>query len=193
MKHFEHCSCERCRGERPPCPAPQPGGFLMQQIVAGGRAFLRYERFTLCLEGIPADACMPLRLTAVCAQEECIRYERCDSSCCGITLHTHIPLLCTLCDQRGCSYTAHAEIEVPLQLRLCGSERELDRSRIWVSAVVRLARTCACIEGCRADVCLDACVEAWAVTCRPMYTSGCAPQCPPPLPLYPQPCRIRCE
>ena len=36
-----------------PCRPLPPGGFLMQQIVASGQVYLRYERFSLCLEGLP--------------------------------------------------------------------------------------------------------------------------------------------
>ena len=92
------------------------------------------------------------------------------------------------CQFSGCRFEGCSSIEVPVTVRLgCGAERG---AQYVACAHVRLARggesaPCDCVQ-----TALDVCVQAWAVCCRAMAAPGqCAPECPPPLPLYPQPCR----
>lgn len=182
MNRFNPCFQKGC-----PAPGPLPaGGFLMQQIIGSGRTLLRYQRFTLCVSALCASDPCALRLTQVCADEENIRYERCDSPC-GIELTAHIPLTLTLSDGCGCAYTASSSITVPVHMRLCANERDLCRGRFLIAASVRLARCGACVRDNAVDACLDVCVEAWSVVSRPLCASACPPACPAPLPLYPQP------
>ena len=177
-----------CGKPLPPVPEPPRGGFLMQQIIGSGHAYLRYERFSLCLNGLPCDARQPFNLTGVSVQECGVRAERCESPCGrGLTLRVCVPLRCDVCDACGCAFTALSQIEVPVQMRLC-NPREADRAQAVASAWARLARPCGC-GGDTLEAWLDVCVEAWLTACRPMYTGNCPPPCPPPLPLYPEPCR----
>ncbi|MBQ9195876.1 MAG: hypothetical protein IJ157_01435 [Clostridia bacterium] len=185
---FPPCGCEQPTA----CPpaAPPRGGFLMQQIIGAGRAYLRYERFSLCLEDLPCDARQPLQLTGVQVRECGVRARRCDMPCGrGMTLNVSIPLQCAVRDACGCPFTALSRIEVPVQMRLY-DPREADRAQTAANAFARLVRPCDC--GCGTlDAWLDVWVEAWLTACRPMYAGACPPAPPPQLPLYPQPCRPR--
>ena len=172
-----------------PCHPLPPGGFLMQQIVASGRVYLRYQRFSLCLQDLPCGM-SSAQLQAVQADPCGLRVER--RGCCrgGIPITLVIPLCCQLC--AGCEqWTASSRIEVPMQLRPCGDSREIDRAASAANACVRLVRSCGGCESDRVDAWLDVWAEAWLTACRPMYGGGCPPPCPEPLPLYPQPCRRR--
>ena len=173
-----------------PCHSLPPGGFLMQQIVASGQVYLRYQRFSLCLTDLPCGMDQA-QLQAVSVDPCGVRVERrCD--CCrgSIPVTLILPLCCQLWD--GCRQaSASARIEVPMQLRPCGDPRETDRARPFANACARLVRACGCCEGDRVDAWLDVWAQAWLTACRPMYGGGCPPPCPPPLPLYPQPCRMR--
>lgn len=179
---------DSCRCERPAPPCAPACGFLMQQIVGSGRTQLRCERFSLPLCGVPASLCPPLRVLDVCASGPCEEVGRSFCGCGGVELRVRIPLSVTLCDQRGCRFEGCSSIEVPVTVRLgCGAERG---AQYVACAHVRLARggesaPCDCVQAA-----LDVCVQAWAVCCRAMAAPGqCAPECPPPLPLYPRPCR----
>lgn len=173
-----------------PCPPLPPGGFLMQQIVASGQVYLRYQRFSLCLEGLPCGM-SSAQLQGVQADPCGVRVER-RGDCCrgGIPVTLIIPLCCQFCD--GCRpWTASSRIEVPMQLRSCGDPRQIDRAQPFANACVRLDRACGCCEEGRVDAWLDVWAQAWLTACRPMYGGPCPPPCPEPLPLYPQPCRMR--
>lgn len=182
--------CHPCGNPPSPCPPLPPGGFLMQQIVASGRVYLRYQRFSLCLDGLPCGS-QPMQLTDVRADPCGVRVERRGCDCRGmIPVCLHVPLCCGVC--AGCQQlTASACIEIPMQLRLFGDPREADRAVPAASVYARLARPgCVLCEN-TADVWLDVWAEAWLTACRPLYGGCCPPACPPPLPLYPQPCRMR--
>ena len=186
----ENQSFPACGCEQQPVPMPR-GGFLMQQIVGAGRAYLRYERFSLRLEDMPCDARLPLTLSSVSVQENGVRACRCDAPCSrGITLNVTIPLCCCVRDACGCSFSALSRIEVPVQMRLY-DPREADRAQPVATAFARLARPCGCGCGGELEAWLDVCAEAWLTACRPMYSGACPPALPPQLPLYPQPCRPR--
>ena len=176
----------------PPVPCPPPGGFLMQQIVGAGRAYLRYQRFCLPLTDLPCDARAPLTVAGVEAQSCGLRAERCGDPCGrGLSLRVYVPLCVTLRDGCGCCFPAASHIDVNVPMRLF-DPREADRAQPVVSAFVRLNRACApCCDAHTPEAWLDVCVEAWLTACRPMYGGACPPPCPPPLPLSPQPCRPR--
>lgn len=184
---FEPCNT-------PPSPAlpPQAGGFLMQQIMAAGRAVLRYERFSLPLSGLPCSPCPPLRLCDVWAEEEGVSVQRCD---CrgrgGDTAQVCLPLRCTVCDGCGNHFEARSHIEVPVRLRVCGPDFPRC-ARTTANAFVRLARGGEFAPGDAPCAWLDGCVEVYITACRAVYGGACPPPCPPELPLYPQPCRRRC-
>lgn len=183
-----HPCCEKGPA---PCPPPPAGGYLMQQIIAAGRTYLRYERFCLPLSGVPCDARPPLRLTGVWAENCGIRAERCGDSCrSGLSLRVEIPLTCQAADACGNCFCLSSHIETSLRLRTC-APGDAERAQPAVNAFVRLARPCEC--GCpdRLEAWLDVCVEAWLTAYRPLYGGSCPPPCPPPLPLYPPPCRPR--
>lgn len=176
---------------RPPEPCLPRGGFLMQQIIGAGRVYLRYERFTLMLSDLPCDARPPFALCGVTAQECGVRAVRCEDPCRrGVTLRVEIPLLCAVNDACGAGYTARSSLDIPVPMRLY-DPREADRAQAVANAFVRLARPCGRPDGCAAEAWLDVCAEAWLTACRPMFGGACPPACPPPLPLYPQPCRPR--
>ncbi len=185
QKNYFPCGCGQ---PVPPVPEPPRGGFLMQQIIGSGRAYLRYERFSLPLCSLPCDARQPVQLTAVSVQECGVRAERCDAPCGrGLMMQAHIPLCCSLCDACGCAFTASSHIDVPVQMRLC-DPCQAERAHAAANACARLIRSCCCADGV-ADALLDVWVEVWLTACRPMYGGNCPPPCPPPLPLYPQPYR----
>ena len=167
-------------------------GFLMQQIVAAGRAVLRYERFCLPLCGLPASPCPPLRLCDVRVQEDGVTVERCDCRCGGDTVQARLPLRCTVCDGCGNHFEAQSSIDVPVRLRDC-RQQEPCCTRTTVNAFIRLARGGEFVSGDAPYAWLDGCVEVFITACRPVYGGACLPPCPPQLPLYPQPCRRSCH
>ena len=181
-----------CRGGQALFPVMPPGGYLMQQIVASGRVYLRYERFTLPLCGLCPQARPPLRLVEAYADSCGLRAERSDSSCRGgAALNVRIPLQCVICDSENGRYPATSAIEVRVPLRPCG-RGDMNRAQTQVNAQVRLARPCASSCGDVLDAWLDVCVEAYLTACRPIWNGDCPPICPPQIPLYPEPCRRRC-
>jgi len=185
-------SAPSCGGRpMPPCSPAPTGGYLMQQIIGAGRVYLRYQRFSLPVCDLPCGAQPPLRLTCIQADENGIRAQRRESGCRGgAALDVHIPVSCTVCDACGDSFCLSSFLDVPVQLRLF-DPRHADCARASANAFVRLARPCDCRCGEQLEAWLDVCVEAWLTACRPMYSGNCPPPCPPPLPLYPQPCPFR--
>ena len=172
-------------------PAPQPCGYLMQQIMGVGRVWLRYERFTLPLSGLPCGACGPFELTAVTLREEGVRAEAVDCPCRGNrSFQVFLPLCCSLRDAAGCCLQAQSAITVTVPVRLC-APCGAEGLRPAVNACVRLNRPCGCGAEDTLQAWLDVNAEVWLTACRPLYTD-CPPKgCPPELPLYPQPCRMR--
>ena len=170
-----------------PCCPPPSGGYLMQQIVASGQAFLRYQRFDLPLSCLPCDARPPFSITAVRAREDGIIAQREEDPCRrGLRLKVRVPLYCTVQDACGACFTASSQIEVCVPMRVC-DPRQAARPQAVAAAQARLCRPCGCAEGLPAAW-LDVWVQAWLTACRPLYGEGCAAPCPPPLPLYPPPC-----
>lgn len=186
------CSCSRGFRKPAPCPPAEPPqcGYLMQQIVGSGRAYLRYERFSLCPEDLPCDARRPLQLTGVSADACGVSARvRPDPCCRGLSLLVQIPLRLCVRDACGCDFTAASRIEVPVSLRLTDPSRA-DCALPSAAACVRLVRPCGEDHGAL-DAWLDVYVEAWLTACRPLYSGPACPPPEPPLPLYPQPCRFR--
>ena len=189
MKHFDSCRCDSCRREHKCAPPSVQGGFLMQQIQGSGRVFLRCERFSLCIGGIPDSACPPFQILEVCARQ-CSCESALEEDSCGCpAVLAHIPLILRLRDKCGCCFTGSAAICVRIPLRPVCPPQELWRHQLVVCASARLAMPCQCMQCECAELTLDVCAQAWAVCCRALCAPVCQQDCPPPLPLYPQPCR----
>lgn len=183
MKHFDHCQCEKCRPQHPP-RAEAACGFLMQQIVVQGRLQERCRRYCLSLSPLPRILVPPytIRDVQVCGDITVNRENTCG---CGEALVT-LPLSVLVCDQRGQSHRASASLTVRVPLRGMHYDNALS---YLAQAEVRLCPPSPCFDDpAQAPVCLTVCVQVFGVQHKALYApSPCAPACPPPLPLYPQP------
>lgn len=185
MKHFDHCQCDKCRQQRPMRPEAACG-FLMQQIVSQGRLQERCRRFCLSLSPLPRLLAPPYSIRDVQVNGDITVLP---SDCCAQEAAVTLPLSVLVCDQKGDSHRAQAQITVHVPLRQSHHEQI---SSYYAQAQVHLCPQCYCFDDpTQASVFLTICVQVFGVQLKPLYApSPCAPACPPPLPLYPQP---RCQ
>lgn len=178
-----------CRPPEPAvCPPPNicPGGYLMQRILAVGRAHRRRFCQPVCLSSLPEQAVPPYTVLDVCAcavsQWEEIPCRR--RGC--VVFRVTVPLRVRVRDGCGSVYTVSSEWEEELPLRF-----EYPQAECWIGqpcfqAAVRLAgRPCPCDSRC-CEVPLEAMVEGYLLSpCA--WGQGNRPACPPDRPWYPQP------
>lgn len=186
MKHFDHCQCAQCRKKQPP-KQESPCGFLMQQIVSQGKAQLHCQRFALTLSPLPRILVPPytIRDVRVCGE---IALSQAESTCnCGHTLTASIPLSVLICDDRGNSHTALAYITVPVAIR---EAQAGNACHYLAQAEVQLCQRPICFDDpAQVQLCLNVCIQVYGVRFAAMLAPSPCPACPPPLPLFPQPCR----
>lgn len=163
---------------------------LVPRIVASGRACLRANDVTLCLQDIPEAAQAPFALCSVSASGpsdwEFISVERYRA-----ILRITIPLTVQLRDCAGCLYTAHSSITVDVPVRITIPERYPGRSHVAVMPSVRLL----CADGCSEDGCftvsLAVLVDVYIARWEPSG-DGITVPCRPDLPLTLPPQFHRC-
>lgn len=184
MKHFDHCQCPQCRSERPPQPAC---GYLMQQIVSHGKAVAHCRRFCLSVSPLPRVLMPPLRVSSICCAGAPSVVED-KPNACGETLFS-IPLSVLICDCKGQTHTAQSAVTLPV--RMSGAPCFSQEAALFAQAHVRLCQPNGCFEDpAQIAVCLDVCLQAYLLRPQAIYAPApCAPVCPAPLPLYPQPCK----
>ncbi|MGN1018854.1 MAG: hypothetical protein ACI4O7_00650 [Aristaeellaceae bacterium] len=183
----EECRCGGCR--KPPgcCGQEQKQGFLLPRILASGRAWLRRCQTTLRVEGLPECAPPPLTLLSVCACGEPAWTQEQDPVRRTLCLHVTIPLLCQVRDGCGCVHSGRGCARVDVAMRLSVPEGECWRSTVLVQPCVRLVcAPCASEDGCF-EAELEILAECYMIRWEPCLTGPSRPECPPSLPLYPQP------
>lgn len=184
MKHFDHCQCEKCRPQHLP-HQDMACGYLMQQIVAQGQLQARCQHFCLSLSPLPRILVPPYAIRDVqLAGDIAVTQEE---GCHSAHALASLPLSVLVCDQKGNSHRASASVTVRIPLR--SLYRETAQS-YFAKAQVVLCQQCPCFEDpAQAPVLLTLCVQVFGVALKALYApSPCAPACPPPLPIYPQPC-----
>ena len=133
-------------------------------------------------------ACMrpPLRLLSVCVGGEPVWTQTQDAARRLLCLQVMIPLLCQVEDSCGAVHTVRSCVQVDTALRLPMPVAECWRSSIMALPCVRLVQGgCAGADGCfdaQLEIHLCCYLVRWEVV-----GAQARPECPPPLPLYPQP------
>lgn len=186
MEHFDHCQCDKCRRKQPP-RAECPCGFVMQQIVSQGRNQLHCQRFCLSLSPLPRILVPPYTIRDIRVCGAIALAPDAGNCLCARTLSATIPLSVLICDNCGNTHTALSHITVPVSMREgCG----LTACQYLSQAEVRLCQTPNCFEDpAQVAVCLTVCIKVYGVRLSAMLSPSCASSNPPPLPIYPQPCR----
>ncbi|MGN0746864.1 MAG: hypothetical protein ACI4ML_09340 [Aristaeellaceae bacterium] len=184
----EACRCAGC--SQPPrglCGQERKQGFLLPRILASGRTWLRCCQTTLRVEGLPECAPPPLTLLSVCVAGEPAWTQEHDPARRALCLHVSIPLICQVQDGCGCSHTGRACAQVDVMLRLTMPAAECWRNTLLVQPCVRLVCVpCPSEDGCfQAE--LEILAEAFMIRWEPCMAGPPRPECPPSLPLYPQP------
>lgn len=185
MKHFDHCQCDKCRKKQPPRPE-SPCGFVMQQIVSQGRNQLHCQRFCLSLSPLPRILVPPYTIRDIRVCGEIALAPDANDCRCTPGLTATIPLSVFICDERGNTHTALAHITVPVALREGYGQ---SACQYLAQAEARLCQPVCFEDPQEVSVCLSVCIQVYGVRLSAMMApSACAPVCPPPLPLYPEPC-----
>jgi hypothetical protein len=206
MKHNNHwadrppchpCECAQqpgpCppggpRGCRPsPCP-PCDGPLLLARVIGMGRECDRCMSARLDLCGL-RHGTPPFTLCAIEVRPPLGLCE-CPGGGCGndLLFDVRIPLELTLQDACGRMQRACSELFMKLRISLAGCGCRVGPYQAYAQACVRLLSS-EPICGNVAQVCLDVLLEAY-LTQLECHHDGRPPKprCPPPLPLYPQPC-----
>lgn len=185
-------SCTCCSSWWPDAPALPSGGFLVNRVVASGRACQRASDISLCVQDLPECAQPPFALVSVIANGpvdwEFIAIERRRA-----LLRVTIPLTAQVKDCAGCIYTGHSSVTVELPVHVSIPQSDLGRTRVEVSPGVRLL----CVSGCSEDGCftatlavlVDVYISRWELS-----SDGVTVPCRPDLPLTLPPsfpCRCR--
>lgn len=183
----ERCQCDQC--SRPPVPGGR--GFLLPRIIACGREWQRGRQITLQVEGLPLcpDAC--LTLTDVRAVGEPLWTQRTDPCRRALCLHVTIPLACLVRDEQGCQHEGRVQVELDTCLPLTTPPAECWRDQMMLLPCVRLMCPGVTGRGGCFDAQLEIRLESYLIRWEPCLPPGEKPACPPPLPLYPQPCPPR--
>lgn len=163
---------------------------LVPRIVASGRATLRANDLTLCVQDIPEEAETPFSLLCVTASGpsdwEFLSIDRYRA-----TLRVTIPLTVRIRDCAGCVFSAHSSITVDVPVRITIPQRHPGRTHVEVLPSVRLL----CVDGCSDDGCftvslavlVDVYVTRWEFS-----SDGVTVPCRPDLPLTLPPSFPRC-
>ena len=184
----EECRCNSCR-QIPPgcCGQERKRSFLLPRILASGRAWLRRCQTTLQVEGLPECAPPTLTLLSVGAAGEPAWTQEHDSARRALCLHVTIPLICQVRDSCGCIHNGRACIRVDVAMQLAVPAAECWRNTLLVQPCVRLVcAPCPSEDGCfQAE--LEILAECYMIRWEPCMAGATTPECPPSLPLYPQP------
>ena len=134
----EKCRCDRCgRPEPRPKPFP-PNSFLLPRILAAGRIWLRRTPFCLKLTELDPCAQPPYTLLSVDVGSAAPHWEACTPDRGPMVVRVWVPLCCRVKDGCGNVFTAHAEAEAEVPLRLTTPPAECWRSTLVVLPSVRL-------------------------------------------------------
>lgn len=175
-------------------PASFRGGYLLPRILACGREWVRCMDATIQVRGLPEALAQPLTICQICVANVPPRWQE-DDACRNepraVILLVEIPLEVTLRDADGSFHQGRSEVFVRVRVPLSCPRDQCWQNRWEVLPSVRML-------GCAAQECeqmfcvrLEANVEAYMVRSEPVCRRECPPQCPPPLPLYPQLPRIK--
>ncbi|MBR4080900.1 MAG: hypothetical protein IKK21_03840 [Clostridia bacterium] len=135
----ETCRCGHCRRPDTPCKPFPPSTFLLPKVQASGRVWLRQTPFCLKLTDVDPCAQPPYTLLSVDAGSAPSRWVvRPGASHRQLCVHLWIPLCCRLRDGCGNTFTAAAEIEADVPLRLTMPLHECWRSTLVALPCVRL-------------------------------------------------------
>lgn len=163
---------------------------LAPRIVASGRARLRANDLTLCVQDLPDTAEPPFALIAVNASGPS-DWEFLSISRFCATLRVTIPLTVRVRDCAGCVFCAHSSITVDVPVRISIPQRNPGRAHVEVMPSVRLL----CVEGCSEDGCftvsLALLVDVYVIRWEPSG-DGITVPCRPDLPLNLPPHFHRC-
>lgn len=182
--HHPPCRCAVCRK-----PEPCVRGVLLPRVIARGQTWHRCCHATLQVEGLPECLHPPLMLASVTAVGEPSWTQQPDPSCRALCLHVIIPVQCEVRDCQGCTMWGRACIEVDITLPLSIPLAECWRSSMKVIPCVRMiCPPCTACEPCF-DVQLEVLAEAYLLRWETCQALPPKPDCPPPLPLYPPPCK----
>ena len=162
------------------------GGYLLPRVITGAREWLRCCEVLLRVEDLPEHAPRPLKLTAVCAAGEPVWTQTQDVCRRRLCLQVNIPLCCQVEDGCGCVHCGRSVVTVDAAMPLPMAAAECWRGTMMILPCVRLVNGgCAAQDACfdaRLEICLACYMVRWEHLMAP-----CKSQCPPPLPLYPQP------
>lgn len=179
-------SCVPCGRPVPPQPPLSCGGsYLMQRILAAGKALRRPAVIPLCPQQIPRDARAPFTVLEAHVYGEPHWQE---APCCrrgAMTLLVRVPLALRLRDACGACFLVHADAEEELILTRRCPEGDLWRGQIFVQAAARPWRGYPAFRGDSCDVPVELLIEGFLLSPCAM---GCPdrPACPDGRPLYPQ-------
>ena len=183
------CPSEECRYNS--CNRPPDGsvrqGFLLPRILASGREWLRRCQTTLRMEGLPECAPPPLTLISVCVAGEPSWVQEHDPARRALCLHVTIPLICQVRDSCGCVHSGRSCARVDVALRLTMPAAECWRNTLLVQPCVRLVCAPCSSEHACFEAELEILAECYMIRWEPCMAGPPKPECPPSLPLYPQP------
>lgn len=159
----------------------------MQQIVSRGQAQLHCQRFCLTLSPLPRILVPPYTIRDIRVCGDITLMPDMDYCDCSQRLNASIPLSAFICDERGNTHTALAHITVPVTMH---ESRVAAACRYLSQAEVQLCQRPVCFDDpAEVSVCLTVCLQVYGVRLAAMLSPAPCPICPPPLPLYPQPCQ----
>jgi len=184
------CGCGGCGCYWPDVPALASGGMLMSRIVATGRACVRANDVTLCVQDIPECAQPPYALVGLTASGptdwEFLNIERWRA-----VLRVTIPLTVQIKDCAGCIYSGHSSVTVDVPVNITIPQRHPGRMHVQVMPSIRLL----CVDGCSEDGCFTVSVavlvDVYVVRWEPS-SDGITVPCRPDLPLTLPPSFHRC-
>lgn len=171
---------------------PGGRGFLLPRIIACNREWQRGRQVALQVEALPACPGSCLTLTDVRAAGEPLWTQRPDPCRRALNLHVTIPLLCLVRDEQGCLQEGRAQVAVDTSLPLTTPQAECWRDQLMLLPCVRLMVPGVTGQGGCFDAPLEIRLESYLVRWEPCLPQGEQSACPPPLPLYPQPCANMC-
>lgn len=177
--------CNPCRPASPRPDGPSGSRYLMQRILAAGKALRRPAEIAFCPGQIPREARPPFTVTEAWVRGQPQWQE---ISCCrrdAIRLLVRISLALRLRDACGICFSADTEAEEELTLLCRCPGNDLWRGQIFVQASVRPWRGCSCFRGDNCRLPLELLIEGYLLSPCPV---GCPdrPACPDSRPLYPQ-------
>lgn len=182
----QHTCCGQTDHQCPPIRCKK--GYLLPQIIASGREWLRRCNADLCVQ--VKDECIegPFSLINVSAMKDACTWQIMPQpSSRRLLLHVQIPLCCQIRDHHSCIHDGTATLETDVCLFTHHITTQPWQSLIQVLPCVRLS----CLPCASDDLCFDAqlevLVEAYMLHWEPYFPDGRCPELCTELPLYPEP------